>query len=1186
MSDRSTFQQLADLATDFFEYTADLLRHDLTRAAIISDLGGDPAKATTVNQLPASNLQAIRTYREAADPGFEADVQVARDIAVVLNAIIGNIEVWADAFDLDDTGEAAKEIVLGLGYGLLELAASAWIRFRWPRLFLFLEAASSVTDAASAYGPADARYGRAVGGLSALVRFLLQPGKTFASLDLGHDWTHLPEASVDGLLRLGGAVVGIWDGIKTDEGEGIEILDDTYSGWDSPALSIDSDEKPTQADLISSHMVSFSLVKPPRDPDADLTETERLLVTVMYVPAAEGGPGVFLALGGSLTIDEKAGQHWVLSGRLHSDAGIAALFGKRITDVAAGLTGASQTVALSSVPDPTTALSFSIPRPSGTRLDLGQVVLAYELSARGISGTVSLNDAVFVLDRSDFDSFIRHLLPKDPVRLPFSVTFGYGSERGLILEGTVLPSPGTAGPGVRNSPLPGGGGFDNPVIKPTLPLGKRFGPVTLHEVALTIARGQPDAPSGDDVYAVAADVSFSAQLGPVWFRLDQVGLGAILDFSGETTEKNLCFVDARFGINPPLGIAVQVDSGPVSGGGVIFLDRAHGLYYGALALRFRGLGTLKAIGLVSTVMPDGTPGSSFIIIATLEGLGLRLGPLTIEAFGLLVAIDRTFDEDAMRAALPTGQLKNVLFPADPVHHTTEVLQSLQTFFPARPGSYLVGLLVRLSFARVRLDLALIAQWGDSVSDRLIVLGRVSSLLPDEAAPLIRLNLDAVGVFDPSEGVAALDAVLVDSKLCGRFALTGSAAFRRTPGPGGFALSVGGFHPSFRPPDGFPPLRRITVALTAGDNPKLICEAYLAITSNTIQLGASATLYASACGFSIDGNIGFDVLIEPLRFRYLAEFRASVQLKRGSTNLFKVSVSGALEGTVPLRVRGKASFEILWCDFSVGFDKTLVGGSSDRALPLLDVLGVLVEQLSDARHWTALEPGGALQLVTLRPDRADAHRVLLHPMGSLTIKQGAVPLNLDRDLDRIGTSAPSGGRRFAITRVSIGQQPQATTPVRDLFAPADYFDLTDDEKLAAPSFEEMEAGVQVSGAAYGFDHSRTVTSPFDYTDITIGAGGTPSVEAEPHHADGALVLRMVLAGAAALAPTRVGKSDRFTSAPLDSAPRLRPKGWGIAAAGDVGVEEVRPTWVEAKAALDTGTGARGVVGVVVPAGAAS
>jgi hypothetical protein len=1172
MTAKSSFQHLAGLAVDFCEYTVELLGHDLTRAAIITDLGGDPARATSVSELPASNLQAIRDYRDQADPDFEADVQVARDIASVLDALIGQIKTWSDAFDLDDPGKAAEEILLDLGYGLLELCSSAWVRFRWPRLFFVLEAASAVTDTVSTYGPADAKYGRLVAGVTGVLGFLLQPGKTFSSLDLHHKWKdHIAEASIDGGLRLGAAILGIWDGIKSEDFDGIEVLDDTYAGWDSPALSIDSPDQPTNADLIASHMVSFSLVNPPKDPDADLTETERLLVTLMYVPTSEGGPGVFLALGGSLTIDEKIGKSWVVSGRLQSDAGLAAMFGKRVTDVAAGLTEASQTVALSSVPDPTTALSFSIPKSTGTRLDLGQVVLTYELGVKGISGTISLKDAVFVLDRKDFDSFIKHVLPQDPARLPFSVTFGYGSEHGLILEGTVLPSSGTTGPGVKNSPLPGGGGFDAPVVKATIPLSKRLGPVTIHEVAVAIQRGKPDAPGGNNVYAVAGDVSFSVQLGPVYFRLDQVGLGVIADFSDQTIDKNLSFVDAHFAINPPLGIAIQVDTGPVSGGGVIFHDPAQGLYYGALALRFRGLGTLKAIGLVSTRMPDGTERSSFIIIATLEGLGLRLGPLTIEGFGLLIAVDRTFDEDAMRAALPSGQLKNVLFPADPVHHTTAVLQSLQTFFPARADSNLLGLLVRLSFGTqrlIRLDLALILQFGKGVSDRFIVLGRVSSLLPDEAAPLIRLNLDAVGIFDPSEGVAALDAVLVDSKLCGRFALTGSAAFRRTPGQGGFALSVGGFHPSFKPPDGFPELKRVTLALTAGDNPKLICEYYLAITANTIQLGANATLYASACGFSLDGNIGFDVLIEPLRFHYLASFHASVQLKRGSTNLFKVSVSGELEGTIPLRVAGKASFEILWCDFSVSFDKTLVGGSSDRSLPPVDVHGLLLQQLSDPRHWTPLEPGGALQLVTLRPDRPDAARVLLHPMGSLTVKQGAVPLNVDRDLDRVGSNTLSGQRRFSV-RLGIGDHDLVTSPVKDLFAPADFFDLSDDEKLAAPSFEEMEAGVTAADTTYSFDHALTVSSPFDYTDITIDAQGQPHVADDPHHANGGFVFQAVLLGAAATAPTRVGRADRFTSAGLADAPRLRAREWAVAASGEIGVEQVRSTWVEARAVAGKG-----------------
>ena len=207
--------------------------------------------------------------------------------------------------------------------------------------------------------------------------------------------------------------------------------------------------------------------------------------------------------------------------------------------------------------------------------------------------------------------------------------------------------------------------------------------------------------------------------------------------------------------------------------------------------------------------------------------------MTVDGLGLLFASDRTFDENAVRTALPTGQLKYLLFPTDPVHHTTEIMRPLATFFPALQGSTLIGILVKLTFGRtqlLRLDLAFIMQFGSAVSTRLIVLGRLSSVIPTDTVRVVQLNLDAVGVFDFSAGTAALDAVLVDSKLCGRFPLTGSAAFRRVPGVCGFALAVGGFHPRFAAPPGFPALTRVTVALTNGDNPKLILQAYLAITA--------------------------------------------------------------------------------------------------------------------------------------------------------------------------------------------------------------------------------------------------------------------------------------------------------------------------------------------------------------------
>ena len=35
----------------------------------------------------------------------------------------------------------------------------------------------------------------------------------------------------------------------------------------------------------------------------------------------------------------------------------------------------------------------------------------------------------------------------------------------------------------------------------------------------------------------------------------------------------------------------------------------------------------------------------------------------------------------------------------------------------------------------------------------------------------------------------------------------------------------------------------------------------------------------------------------------------------------------VEAVEPLRLAGKASFEIFWCDFSVRFDKTLVDGEA-------------------------------------------------------------------------------------------------------------------------------------------------------------------------------------------------------------------------------------------------------------------
>ena len=125
-----------------------------------------------------------------------------------------------------------------------------------------------------------------------------------------------------------------------------------------------------------------------------------------------------------------------------------------------------------------------------------------------------------------------------------------------------------------------------------------------------------------------------------------------------------------------------------------------------------------------------------------------------------------------------------------------------------------------------------------------------------------------------------------------------------------------------------------------------------------------------------------MLIQFDPFSFVAEFHAQLQLKRGGTNLFKVRVEGSLEGPRPLRVKAKATFEILWWDVSIRVDKTLVSGEQPPGPAPIEVLPRLQEALGNPANWVAQLPAGQGQLVTLRGKAGAATDVLLHPLGTL------------------------------------------------------------------------------------------------------------------------------------------------------------------------------------------------------------
>ncbi|SFS14094.1 hypothetical protein SAMN04487846_2846 [Microbacterium sp. cf046] len=1168
MSERSWFQALVAKVVDFLAFAAESLSEDVTRSALISDLGGDPGRANGSIQLPEGTVKKLREYSEGPEPDAEADYEALTDVVTLLDAIASNVEVWWGGSDdqLDQIGQS-----------LLDLLATNYVRQRHFRVFVLAELLSVVHEVSSSYGAGTNDAVRLWDAALAALHFLIDPGKTLRDLaptgsdpaGTGGDLTTtggIPvDAAVNGLARLGAAVLAI-----LDAKEDYALIGDVLAGWDAPGMgnaSVGEPEVlPTRADVISGQMTSISIVHDVEQPEGEPDLSSRAQATFALVPVDDQGLRVFLAFGGSQDLDAKITERWRFAFRLRSDGTTAVVIGlDPLSFAASGPAGAASfelAMGWTSQPDPATGRSFVLPRTTGIRLEIARMGFSFRLGTAGAEMRAELANAALIVDPKDADGLIARLLGGTPIRLPFSVTFGLSTGRGRFIEGGIPKSTSSAD-GTENSPLGGDGG--STLLAATVPLSRRIGPVTIHEVSLRIAEAPSGASASADIYTAETVISFSAQIGPVYFRLDQLGLALLIDNSVPRSERNLRFLDAHLDVAFPRAVTINVDTDIVSGGGVLFHDPRTGTYFGVFAVRLWKRLILKAIALIATRDPDGAKASSFIVIATVEGLNWQVGPVTIDGLGVLYASDRTFDENAVRAALPTGQLKHLLFPADPVRHAPEILAPLASFFPARRDSYLIGVLVRMTFGRppkITLDLALIFQGGGAVSNRLIVLGRVSSILPDDRIRAIQLNLDAVGVFDPSEGTASLDAVLVDSKLCGRFPLTGSAALRRVRGSVGFALAVGGFHPDFRIPAGFPALKPITVALTAGDNPKLICQAYLGVTANTVQFGAEASLYAAACGFSISGAVGFDVLIHLFPPHFLAEFRAKVQLKRGSRNLFSVTVNGEVEGPLPLRIQGKATFEILWCDFSVSFEKTLVDTEGTITMPQVDAIGELRRTLNDPTNWQSEPPRAGQLMVTVRRDDRPGE-VLLHPLGTLSVRQGVVPLNLERDIDRLGGSVPSGDRRFAITSATIGPNAQDATPVREQFAPAQFFDLTDDEALAAPSFEEMDAGVSFGAEGYAFPFDARVNAPFDYTEITIGPDGEPTEESEPQLLQGTLVIALAAFGAAALAPGRAESATRFTSVVRGDAPRVRSGGWAVA--DDTGPTDAgqRLTWVEAR-----------------------
>jgi hypothetical protein len=613
----------------------------------------------------------------------------------------------------------------------------------------------------------------------------------------------------------------------------------------------------------------------------------------------------------------------------------------------------------------------------------------------------------------------------------------------------------------------------------------------------------------------------------------------------------------------------------VSGSGYLFHDAAKAQYAGVVALELKRL-TLQAIGLITTRLPSGRRGFSLLVIisaADFPPFNLGFG-FTLTAVGGVVGYHRTVAIEPLRAGLKAGTLDAVLFPENPVRDAPRIVSALETIMPPREDQYLVGLMARIAWGvptMLTIELGVILEAPSPT--RLVVLGQFRAVLPREKGALVVIKMDALGVVDFDRGEVAIDAVLYDSRIT-TYAVTGDMALRARFGSDpAFALAVGGLHPKFTAPSGFPTLARVAVGLSQGENTRLTLQAYLALTSNTAQVGARLDVLVKASGFSVEGFLGFDALFQFSPFAFVVDIHAGVTLKWHGRTLLGVELDLTLSGPSPWRALGKATFKIWRFSKSISFDRTIGGGEPPPALPAPDPLPELVAALADRRSWSAQLPAEVATLFTIRegPPTSD---VLVHPLGGVSVRQRVVPLGVQ--VTRVGSSSLPGGRRFDVVALGPDGRPAPDAAlVEDHFAPAQFLDLTDDQRLQRPSFELMGAGVRLGSAGLTWggrdDPDLVADADMSYETRIVGAPGGSSGGREPFAGTAEDLRLAAAAGAVARGPARHTGAARYraprTAAALPTTRYEVVSATDLSAASVPGLPDGATSYTLARQALD-------------------
>ena len=662
----------------------------------------------------------------------------------------------------------------------------------------------------------------------------------------------------------------------------------------------------------------------------------------------------------------------------------------------------------------------------------------------------SVTGGRLVVDASQGDGFLAKILSGIKIDAPFDLGFTWSISGGVQFKGSGM-------------------------LEIEIPLNLSLGPINFIKAHL-------GAGFKDGAVPIELSAAISAEIGPVSAAVDRLGLTATFSFPNGGGNLGPAQLDMAF--KPPTGVGLAVSAGPIQGGGYIFFDQPNGRYGGIISLEIFSI-KVSAIALIDTKLPDGRPGYSFLIIISVEFFPIQLSfGFTLNGVGGICGIHRTINAEALRQGVYAGSLDSIMFPQDPVRNAPQLISDLSRIFPPAEGQFVFGPMAKIGWGTptlVEISLGIIIELPDPI--RIALLGQIAAMFPERDAAVVEIHIDFVALIDFGAKLLSLDATLRDSRIV-VWTLTGDMALRLSwADPPNFAIALGGFHPHFPTPPGFPSLRRLSLALGAGDWIRISCQTYQALTSNSLQFGARAELYINA-GVYVRGWIGFDALIIYSPFSFEVGFTAGLEIGVGDVSLAGVSLDGSLSGPNPFRVRGTATLSVLFFDISVDVDKKF--GSEDQAtLPTADPWPPLLNALKDPRNWAALPGAGTIPIATLSLP-AGTQATVIDPAGKMVWRQTVAPL--DRTLTRFASVATAAPVKYTVTSVTVGGNPATYASSKEFFAAAQFEDMSDADKLSRPSFESMQAGVEVASASVHLGPS--IAAPLEYETEYVDAQHGP------------------------------------------------------------------------------------------------